>query len=173
MSLHPNTQTLSSTVRSLAVLAQLAIAGSALAQAGPDAITTELSAQKIVMVKTADGSLIEKLEPIANIVPSDLIRYTVTFASKAAEPITGIVISLPLPREMTLVEPVQSTPEITATYSIDGGTHFAALDILSLTDSEGRTRPASLADVTSLKWSIASVLAPGTSGAVSCRAILK
>ncbi len=168
-----STQTLSSTLRLLAVLAQLAIAGSALAQAGPAAITTELSAQKIVMVKAADGSRVEKLEPLANVVPGDAIRYTVTFANQAAEPVTGIVVSLPLPREMTLAEPFKSTPETTATYSIDGGKQFAALATLSVTDSEGRTRPAGLADVTHVQWTIAPALAPGTSGSVSCRATLK
>lgn len=173
----PSTRIFSFALRSLCLLAQLAIVGSAVAQAGtdlsPDLITTELSAQKIVLVKAADGSRIEKLESIANVVPGDAIRYTVAFTSKATEPIAGIVVSLPLPREMTLAEPVESTPAITATYSVDRGTHFAALNTLSVTDSGGRTRPANLADVNHVKWSISPALAPGASGTVSCRATLK
>jgi uncharacterized repeat protein (TIGR01451 family) len=138
-----------------------------------DAIRTELSALKYVMVTAADGTRSEQLLPFTTIVPGESIRYVVTYANTSGTPVSGIVVALPLPREMTLASAIETSPGTDVAYSVDGGASFGALATLSVSEPSGLTRPATLADVTTLRWAIASALAPGASGTVGCRAVLK
>jgi len=157
----------------LCSVALLLVASTALARSDPSPITTELAAQKCVVVTAADGTRTERLESLASVVPGDAIRYTITFSNTGAEPASGIVVSLPLPREIALVEPIEPTPDHAVAYSVDGGTQFGTLAALTVTDVDGRSRPAALADVTHVRWTINAALAPGVSESVDCRATLK
>ena len=90
------------------------------------------------------------------------------YASNAAEAVSNFVVTNPLPAAVRLAP--DADPALTV--SVDGGKTFGALAALTITNSDGTTRPAAHADVTHVRWVLASI-APGEKGRLSYPAIIR
>ena len=91
-----------------------------------------------------------------------LTRWTRT------QPATDVAINNPVARELVFLDASVAPSAV----SVDGGKRYAPLSELTVTGADGKPRPAQPADVTHLRWTIASV-APDASGKVSFRARVK
>lgn len=117
-------------------------------------------------VKQPDGRVVTSLEIANRVVPGDELKVTVRYTNagdRAAEEfqITNPVSSAMLPL-------IADDMEV----SIDGGNRYGTLASLIVNDS-GVSRPATPADVTHVRWTLADPLEAGASGEVSFRARLK
>ena len=122
-----------------------------------------------VEVKAADGKLSKKLVPAATVVPGGEVVYEIEYDNTGKETANDVAITNPVPRELTFVD-VVGTPATSV--SVDGGKQFGQLTELQVRNSDGTTRPAQPADVTTLRW-VLPALAPGAKGKVSFRARVK
>lgn len=104
----------------------------------------------------------------AKVVPGDHMVYSLTYKSNLAVPLTNVELTDPVPAGTVLEDDGTGAYEV----SVDGGKTWGKLATLSLADGKGATRPAQAADVTNLRWVIAQI-APGGSGKVSFRAVVK
>ena len=148
----------------LAILASHSMAGAAHAQAAsPIRITN--SAYQEVVVKADDGSVSKKLVPAARVVPGDDVVYELSYANHGDASASNVRLDNPVPKELVFVD----APIPPAVVSVDDGKHFAALDELTIPLADGTSRPAQPADITNLRWIVAT-LAPGASGKVVYRA---
>ena len=128
-------------------------------QSAPVSLSTEI---EVVRTTTdAAGKSSETFAKPEVVTPGDRLRFTVQFRNAGTAPAHRFVITNPLPPQVTLDALTDSGD---ATVSVDGGKSFDALSVLKVTDGAGVPRPATLADVTHLRWTVATV-APGTSGA--------
>lgn len=144
----------------------LALPASAQPQANPVTISGDVKAVKVIT--QADGSeQIELVEPAA-IVPGDRLIFGTDYANNGAEAVTNFNVTNPLPAAVRLAP--DADPALIV--SVDAGKTWGRLDQLSVTASDGATRPAVHEDVTHVRWILAEI-APGAKGRVTYPAIIR
>lgn len=150
-------------ILSLVLVMQLA-APMALAQEQP---AVSLSGDVMVMRTVEEnGSQKTVLEPPSQVIPGDRLVFTTRYTNTSAETVEDFVVTNPLPAPVTLAE--DGGFEV----SVDGGKNFGKLTALSVTLEDGADRPAELADVTHIRWTLAR-LAPGEQGSLSYFAVIR
>ncbi|MEX0341302.1 MAG: hypothetical protein AB3N06_01825 [Erythrobacter sp.] len=116
----------------------------------------------------SDGSTTTELVEPTTIVPGDRLVFGTDYTNTSSETVENFVVTNPLP------EAVRLAPDAPAdlTVSVDGGATWGTLSGLSI-PVEGETpRPAEHADVTHVRWTLATVAA-GASGRVEYPAIIR
>ena len=130
-------------------------------------VTLTSHAYKEVATKTADGrTQVSRVEPNA-VAPGDDVLYVLTYQNGGAVAADALVITNPVPRELTYVAAEG------ASVSVDGGQSFGPLAQAVIRSADGASRPASPADVTHVRWALSSPVPAGGEGEVSYRAKLK
>ena len=114
---------------------------------------------KVVRQVTENGKTSEKLEEPNKVLPGDRLVFTTRYTNGGAQPATDFVVTNPLPA------PVKLAKVDSFEVSVDGGKSFGALPALKAAGADGKPRAAELADVTHVRWRVASI-APGASGEV-------
>ena len=151
-------------------LAALAASAAALAAAA----SAQMTASQAVLTETVtvdpQGREVVTTAPATDVVPGDRVAYVLTYANEGAAPAEDLVLVMPVPASVTLLAGTEDggTPE----HSADGGATFGALPDLTVVE-DGQARPATPADVTHIRWRLASAVQPGATGEVSYRAILR
>lgn len=158
-------------------LSLLALTGwlAAPVQAAPEkgAIEVKNVAEVEVEVKTPDGKVEKKREPVTRATPGTEVIYTTTFTNISNKPANDIVLNNPVPKDTTLVAGSVFGKNTDITYSVDGGKKFDRAENLKVKNAEGKERPALPADYTNMRWSYKGDLAPGKQGEVGFRAVIK
>lgn len=132
----------------------------------PVSLTGDVKAVKTVT--DADGKQRTELVEPTTIVPGDRLVFGTDYANKGAEPVTNFTVTNPLPAAVRLAPDADPALEV----SVDGGKSFAVLSALTIAGENGTTRPATHADVTHVRWVLASI-APGASGRLTYPAIIR
>jgi uncharacterized repeat protein (TIGR01451 family) len=157
--------------RALALVGLLSLPVAA-AQAA-DGVVSQLSALKQTVRTDAAGKTIQEYVPFAKVVPGDVLLCTVEYTNKGAEPAGQVVVTLPVPPEMTLAPSSAAHQAAETLYSVDGGQTYGPLDQLSITEPDGKVRPARAEDVNAVRWTLRADLAPGQTGRLSYLATIK
>jgi len=150
-----------------ALLATLALDGAALA-AGPLAITTRLLVEQ--RVAAADGTTRVKLVPAARAVPGDRVQVVLAYRNTGAQALGDLVLANPVPKGMAF-RSIGTGPGV-AEVSADGR-QFGALAALRVATPAGGTRPATIADITQVRWRLTSPLPAGAGGEATFQAVLR
>lgn len=137
-----------------------------------ETVTTQLSALKRVQTKDKQGHTTVSFVAFNKALPGDDVVYTVTCHNQGEAAASNIVITLPIPAELTFV-PGSATGEADVTYSVDGGKSFDLLDNLVITAPDGASRPARVDDINMISWKLRSPLAPSGDAQVSFHASVK
>lgn len=132
----------------------------------PIALTGDVKAVKVV-TEAGGKERIELVEPNM-IVPGDRLVFGTDYANKGAETVTNFIVTNPLPAAVRLAP--DADPALAV--SVDGGKSWGPLSTLTLTGPDGAVRPAAYADVTHVRWVLASI-APGASGRLTYPAIIR
>ncbi|WP_211276765.1 hypothetical protein [Erythrobacter tepidarius] len=154
----------------LALAAAFALAGAAqplAAQtANPIALNGDVKAVKVIT--DPDGKERTELVDPTTIVPGDRLVFGTDYTNKGSEAVTNFIVTNPLPAAVRLAPDADPALEV----SVDGGKTFGALAALAVTADDGTTRPATHADVTHVRWVLASI-EPGGSGRLTYPAIIR
>ena len=174
----------------------IAMAGQAYAQAAP-------AAKAKAAVTLSSKAMIERVETDANgaqktvlktpsdviVVPGDKVIFTLSYVNQSAEPAASFRATNPMPGPIQFL----SAAEEWAVVSVDGGKtwgRLAALTVIERTEEAALTDPetgeitqeavsteeqraARAEDVTHVRWAFADDIAPGASGSVSYRGLVK
>ena len=127
---------------------------------------------KEVAVERADGSTERRFVPAENVTPGETVAYAIVFRNDRGVAAEGVVLTMPIPAEVLYVEGSAAGAGAVAAYSADGGTTFGAREALRVAGEDGMLRPAAPADLTHVRWTVASI-APGQSGQLSFKGVLK
>jgi hypothetical protein len=146
----------------------LAVPAMALAAQNNSPITLNGDVKAVKVTADADGKERTELVEPSTIVPGDRLLFGTDYANQGSEAVTNFVVTSPLPAAVRLAPDADPALEV----SVDGGTSFGVLAALSMTNADGTTRPAAHADVTHVRWVLASI-APGTSGRLIYPAIIR
>ncbi|MCP4573752.1 MAG: DUF11 domain-containing protein [bacterium] len=143
----------------------LILAGHAVALAD-GAVELQSLAEIETVVEHDDGSVTVQREPASKVVPGDEVFYTMRYLNGGADAAEDVVITNPIPEQMMLMRTGALAPGQRLVFSVDGGHVFDNLAQLRVTDSTGRSRPATAADCTHLRWVFERALEPGETGVV-------
>jgi len=152
--------------RKMLILVPVLMLFGAAAALADGAIELTSVAEIETVVENADGSITVQREPAAKVVPGDEVFYTMRYTNGGTDPAEDVVITNPIPEHMVLMRTEALAPGQQLVFSVDGGSVFGALAKLNVTDSTGRSRPATAADCTHLRWVFERTLEPGEAGAV-------
>ena len=162
-------KTISKLVLACAAMASLAMPVlPAAAQGNGSPITLSGDVKAVKTVTDADGKERTELVDPTTIIPGDRLVFGTDYANKGAEAVSNFVVTNPLPAAVRLAPDADPALDV----SVDGGKTWGALATLSMTNPDGTTRPATHADVTHVRWVLASI-APGASGRLTYPAIIR
>lgn len=108
-----------------------------------------------------------------NVLPGDIVRFTLYYENKGDKPATDVVLQNPVPEHMVYVDGSAEGKGARLAFSIDNGKTFAAPDKLMVKIAGGKERPAAAADYTAVRWTLEQAVAKGAKGSVSFRARVK
>ena len=185
-----------------AALMLAAASGSMIALAGQAQAQTGKSQAKAA-VTLSSKAMIERVETGANgaqktvlktpsdviVVPGDKVVFTLSYVNQSAEPAASFRATNPMPGPIQFL----SAAEEWAIVSVDGGKTWGRLAGLTVTErseeaaltdpetgeitqeavSTEEQRAARAEDVTHVRWAFADDIAPGASGSVSYRGLVK
>ena len=135
------------------------------------AVQLRLAAEKQTVQKDEKGKLQvvwQALPAEASAQPGDVFRFVVNGENAAAEAVSGLVVTQPIPEGMEYV--LQSTAadakrKADVVYSIDGGKSFTANPTVKVALPRGGTelRPAPASAYTHVRWTLQKPLAAKSS----------
>lgn len=146
----------------------------ALALGGPAAasgLTANQTVQKVVVTTDEAGNEVVEYVEADLVAPGDTVVYTLTYANDGEEPAEDVVLTMPVPAEMSFVEGSAKTEMAMVGFSIDGGATFVPRGELAVT-LDGEAREALSDEITHVRWSFTEAIPVGEDGIVSYHAIL-
>jgi hypothetical protein len=152
--------------KALFALALITVPTIALA-ANEIAVVNEVFAERAVVA--ADGTRKPVLVKAKSGPPGSRLIFVTTYRNQSAVPIRGIILNSP--RLDGVVFDGALSPG--AQLSVDQGTTWGALTTLRVRAPNGTIRPAQNTDVTHVRLVVAGAAAPGSSGKMSFRVIVK
>ena len=140
----------------------------AMAQQSANPVTLSGDVKAVKIVTQADGTERTELVEPGTIVPGDRLVFGTYYANGGSEAVTNFNVTNPLPAAVRLAP--DADPALTV--SVDGGKTWGRLDALEVTAADGTARAATHADVTHVRWVLASI-APGEKGRLTYPAIIR
>ncbi len=127
--------------------------------------------EKEEVVVNDEGERQTRLVPATTVLPGDDVVYTITFRNVSEEAAENVVITNPIPRNLTYVEGSAFGPGTVIEFSVDGGQSWSSPEQLTVPDNGG-VRAARAEDFTHLRWVMQNELAAGAQGVARFRARL-
>jgi uncharacterized repeat protein (TIGR01451 family) len=125
--------------------------------------------------KRRTDSVVERylLTPADHVVAGDQLVYTVEIRNSTSHPRDGVTVTNPIPERMGYIASSATGPGCDIDFSVDGGISFAKPDALLIALPAGRTRPATAADYTHIRWKLKFSLSGNATAFARFRATLK
>lgn len=159
-------------VKTRTILSTIAI--SAMAFAVPAAaLTATQIVEKEVVIQNQDGSTQTQRLPAESVIPGERIVYTLRYLNDGAEPATDLVMTMPVPKEVTFIDGSAERAGAKTVYSVDGGETFAPRESLQVRGFDGATRPAKAEDITHVKWTVTGPVQSAEAGELVFKGVLK
>jgi len=137
--------------------ASMAVASPVFAQDKPMKLESDVQLLKVAEQEGAEPQLLEA----KNVVPGDRLVFTTRFRNQGSTPVDDFVIVNPVPADVELTD----EPATGAQVSVDGARSWGRLTDLSIIELSGEQRPATIHDITHLRWEFSRVPA-GDAGRV-------
>ena len=157
-------------ILSTACLAALAIGPLPI---GPtaSALTAEQKVYKLVEKTNALGQISTSRTSAELVTPGEKIVYVLAYTNDKVEPADDIVLTMPIPPDVTYMEGSAETKTAKLEYSAGDG--FNARDAVMVIGDDGAMRTARAEELTHVRWTVIAAVAPGQSGELSFKAALK
>lgn len=151
-----------------------ALTFSALAAVLPaSALTATQIVEKEVVIENQDGTTQTQRVPAERVIPGERIVYTLRYLNDGAEPATDLVMTMPVPNEVTFIDGSAERAGAETVYSVDGGNTFASRESLVVNGTNGASRPAKAEDITHVKWTIEGPVQSAEVGELVFKGVLK
>ena len=153
----------------MTVLAALSLSSHA------SALSATQTIEKEKTVITEDGSTQIIRTTADTVVPGENIVYTLNFVNDDINTpaATNLVLTMPVPKEVTYIEGSADRAGTVVVYSADGGETFSPRQTAMVLSTDGNVRLASAADITHVRWTVPGPVAAGETGQLSFTAVIK
>lgn len=161
--------------RIVATLAMLFVmAGRVTAQnPTPDALV--VTAQNLMAGDERHQAWVAKGGAAGDVLPGDVIRYSLRFTNTQEQAVQNVVFSNPVPQGLRYVleSAAASAPNVAITFSIDGGKTYSAQPMIEVVENgERRSVPAPARMYTHVRWTVEGWIQPGAQVTAEFRAEL-
>lgn len=160
-------------IASFVLALALALPAAAAPASSSGTVEVTIAGQMEQEYRNDKGEKAKRLVPITKIVPGDEVIYTITYENKGKQPADRVIVTDPIPAEVTYVDGSAFGPGTEIEFSADGGKTWGAPAALKVKGADGKERAAVAADYTHVRWKLAASVAPGQKGFVRFRAVLK
>jgi len=126
-----------------------------------------------VVVVDKGGKTERKREVLKKALPGQEVIYDISYRNKGNQPADRVVVSNPVPAELSYVAGSAAGAGSKVEVSVDGGTKWGALETLTVPDAEGKPRAARGEDVTHVRWTVLAPVKAGGTGKLTYRARVK
>ena len=133
-----------------AILLTISAALPGLAQAQGKPMKLESTVQ---LVQPAEEGDEPRLVAAEGVVPGDTLVFTTSYRNEGGTTVTDFVIVNPVPADLVLSDEAAGQTEV----SVDGGAKWGSLGELTVLDDNSQERPATIDDITHMRWAIAEV----------------
>lgn len=137
------------------------------------ALTATQIVEKEIVTQNADGTTLTTRVPAASVVPGERIVYTLKYLNDSVEPASDLVMTMPVPKEVTLIDGSAERDGAVALYSVDGGESFSPRETLQVVGAAGASRLAVAEDITHIRWTVVGPVQSSESGELVFKGILK
>ena len=138
-----------------------------------NALSVTQSVQQEITSTNEDGTVVTILKPAELVAPGENVIYSLTIENDGVEPATNMVMTMPVPNEVTYIEGTAEKAGTTVTFSVDGGQTFSNRSNLQVFESNGVSRLALAKDITHIRWNVAGPLSMGSTDSLSFKSTLK
>jgi len=141
----------------------------AYAMAAPD-VKIDITAEKVVLVEKS-GKKVEQRIIASEVLPGDVLVYTLTYKNVGDEAAKDIKVNNPIPKDTAYVLDSAYGPGAKITFSVDGGKTFNEPSLLRYevgVKGKVEKREASPEQYTDIRWAVEEV-GVGKSGVASFR----
>jgi uncharacterized repeat protein (TIGR01451 family) len=138
------------------------------ARAESDIDLNMVAQKEIVTIDVQGKKMVTLMEP-TTVIPGDVIVYTTHYHNKGKMSAEKVAITNPIPKDTAYVDGSGVVDNAILSYSVDGGKSFDVPEKLTITESNGRKRPATADNYSHIRWTLKSI-APDTRGSVSFHA---
>lgn len=121
----------------------------------------------------AKGEVTIKRAAVKTAVPGTEVIYTIKARNTGKQNASSVVVTNPIPKQMTYVEGSAFGSGTNITFSVDDGKKYAKPGNLTVKDKNGKDVPATAKDYTNVRWTFNFALEPGKEAAVWYRARVK
>jgi len=148
----------------------IGLTGSAALAAVP--VPLEVTSQMLVerRVAATDGTTRVDLVAPGRVTPGDRVQFRIRYRNAGRQPLSDVVLANPVPSGLAYRGAGTGSPM--PELSVDGRT-FGPLAALRVTGGNRAQRPATLDDVVSVRWRLASPVAVGAQGQLTFQAVLR
>ena len=136
------------------------------------ALTAEQVVEKEIVIQNPDGTETRERVPAANVAPGDRVVYSVRVLNDGTEAADALVLTQPVPGEVTYIEGSAERPGAVLTVSVDGGVTFGPRGAATVV-RDGSAVTADASDITHLRWTLEGELLPGRTDTVMYKGVLK
>ncbi|KCZ45485.1 hypothetical protein HY3_07495 [Hyphomonas pacifica] len=137
-------------------------------------LVVEQTVERAIVMEDEEGGLEMELLPADEVKPGEQLFYSVTYINDSEEPATDVVLTLPVPEDVSLLEDsaVAEYDEAFVDFSVDGGkTYISGARLVS--DSATPAHLEIPEEITHMRWTFSQDIAPKDSGRIFFAAILK
>lgn len=107
----------------------------------------------VQLVQPAEEGGEPRLVEAEGVVPGDTLVFTTSYRNEGRSTVTDFVIVNPVPADLVLSEEAARQTEV----SVDGGAKWGRLGDLTVFDENSEERPATIEDITHMRWAFAAV----------------
>ena len=148
-------------------------------------IDSRIMVERVEESESGDSVTILVDPATVKVIPGDTLLFINVYSNTGQDAVTGFVVNNPVHPAVALIEVVEDW----ALVSVDGGQNFDKLSALSVTEAAPASdaaeaasaslepaqtrRPAIASDVTHIRWVLPSPIAPGASGELRFRGLVK
>jgi len=111
----------------------------------------------------------------SDVLPGDVIRYSLKFTNTTDQAVRNVVFSNPVPQGLRYVPESAGAAarNVAVTYSIDGGLSYSAQPMIEVVENgERRNVPAPPEMYTHVRWTVEGSIQPGAQVTAEFRAVL-
>lgn len=134
--------------------------------ATPFALTAKQTVEKEVTRTLDNGQIVTEQVEASLVVPGETVIYTFDIFNDEDQPVTDLVLAMPVPKEIRFIEGSADQAGASVLYSVDDGQSFKRRDTLSMRGNDGTPRPATSDDITHVQWKISGPIEAGQSDKV-------
>lgn len=128
------------------------------------------SALTVVKTKAGpNGKPVVTYEALKRVIPGDRLSISLDWANRSGKAADHFVVTDPIPSGLLFADNASGGADL----SVDGGKTFGPLAALKVTDPQGHSRAATMADVTHIRWAFNRSIAPGEHGQLRFEALVK